>query len=120
MRVALTDTENLKIKKLKSARETEEQETDVENAKKPLFGGIFESYFDLANHYSNNNIVTDSDFILTERTCAIAITVDVSFKTTLAADFKRENKNIEILWKRRPGVGGMTALPPFASHIPGN
>ena len=61
----------------------------------------------------------DSDFILTEHTCAIAITADVSFKTALAADFKREYKNIEFLWKQRPGVGGMIALPPVASQIPG-
>ena len=117
--VGLTHTENLIIKKLKSARETGELETEGENAKKPPFGRIFESYFDLPNHYSNNIVITDSDFILTERTCAIAITADVSFKTALAADFKREYKNIEFLWKQRPGVGGMIALPPVASQIPG-
>ena len=48
-----------------------------------------------------------------------AITADVSFKTALAADFKREYKNIEFLWKQRPGVGGMIALPPVVSQIPG-
>ena len=117
--VGLTHTENLIIKKLKSARETGELETEGENAKKPPFGRIFESYFDLPNHYSNNIVITDSDFILTERTCAIAITADVSFNTALAADFKREYKNIEFLWKQRPGVGGMIALPPVASQIPG-
>ena len=117
--IGLTHTENLIIKKLKSARETRELETEGENAKKPPFGRIFESYFDLPNHYSNNIVITDSDFILTERTCAIAITADVSFKTALAADFKREYKNIEFLWKQRPGVGGMIALPPVASQIPG-
>ena len=117
--VGLTHTKNLIIKKLKSARETGELETEGENAKKSPFGRIFESYFDLPNHYSNNIVITDSDFILTERTCAIAITADVSFKTALAADFKREYKNIEFLWKQRPGVGGMIALPPVASKIPG-
>ena len=85
--VGLTHTENLIIKKLKSARETGELETEGENAKKPPFGRIFESYFDLPNHYSNNIVITD----------AIAITADVSFKTALAADFKREYKNIEFL-----------------------
>ena len=44
------------------------------------------------NHYSNNIVITDSDFILTERTCAIAITADVSFKTALAADFKESTR----------------------------
>ena len=56
--------------------------------------------------------------MLRERTCAIAITAEVSFKTALAADFKREYKNIEFIWKQRPGVGGMIALPPAASQIP--
>ena len=63
--------------------------------------------------------MTDSNFILTNRTCAIAITVDMSFKTALAADFKREYKNIEVLWKQRPGIGGVAALAPAASQIPG-
>ena len=70
--VGLTHTENLIIKKFKSARETGELETEGENAKKPPFGQIFESYFDLPNHYLNNIVITDSDCILMERTCAIA------------------------------------------------
>ena len=45
-------------------------------------------------------------------TCAIAITADMSFRTALAADFKREYKNVEFLWKQRPGIGGVAALPP--------
>ena len=40
------------------------------------------------------------------------------FRTALAADFKREYKNIEFLCKQRPGVGGVAALPPAASQIP--
>ena len=43
----------------------------------------------------------------------------MSFKTTLAADFNREYKNIEFLWKQRPGIGGVAALPPAASQTPG-
>ena len=72
--VGLTHTKNLIIKKLKSARETGELETEGENAKNSPFGQVFESYFDLPIHYSINVVVTDSDFILTERTCAIAKT----------------------------------------------
>ena len=64
--------------------------------------------------------MTDSDFTLTERTYAIALNADLSCKTVLAADFKREYKNIEFSRKQRPCVGGMIALPPFASQIPGN
>ena len=78
--VGITHTENLIIKKLKSARETGDLETEGENAEKPAFGRIFESYFDLPNHCSSNIVIPDSDFILTERTCTIAITADVSFK----------------------------------------
>ena len=40
-------------------------------------------------------------------------------RTALAADFKREYKNVEFLWKQRPGIGGVAALPPAASQIPG-
>ena len=43
----------------------------------------------------------------------------MSFKSALAADFKREFKNIEFLWKQRPGIGGVAGLPPAASQIPG-
>ena len=113
--VALTHTENLIIKKLRVARET----GDLEAPQKPDIGRVVESYFNLPNEYSSNIILTDSDFILTNRTCAIAITADMSFRTALAADFKREYKNVELLWKQRPGVGGLAALPPAASQIPG-
>ena len=88
MGVGLTHSENLIIKKTKSARKSGELETEGENAKKTPFGQIFESYFDLPNQYSNNIVITDIDFKLTERTCAIAITANVSFETALAADFK--------------------------------
>ena len=73
----------------------------------------------MPHHYSNNIIITDNVFILTERMYAIAITACVSFKTVLAADFKREYKKIEFLWKQRPGVGGRIALPPVSSQTPG-
>ena len=95
-----------------------EAETGKE-PKKPDIGRVFESYLNLPNKYSNCIILTDSDFIITDRTCAIAITADMSFKTALAADFKREYKNIEFLWKQTPGRGGVAALPPAASQIPG-
>ena len=118
--VGLTHTENLIIKKLRIARETGDLEAETgEEPKKPDIGRVVESYFNLPNEYSSNIILTDSDFILTNRTCAIAITADMSFRTALAADFKREYKNVEFLWKQRPGVGGVAALPPAASQIPG-
>ena len=114
--VGLTHTENLIIKKLRIARETGDLLAEIgEEPRKPDIGRVVY----LPNEYSSNIILTDSDFILTDRTCAIAITADMSFRTALAADFKREYKNVEFLWKQRPGVGGVAALPPVASQIPG-
>ena len=118
--LGLTHTENLIIKKLRTARETGDLEAETgEEPKKPDIGRVVESYFNLPNEYSCNIILTDSDFILTNRTCAIAITADMKFRTALAADFKREYKNVEFLWKQRPGIGVVAALPPAASQIPG-
>ena len=118
--VGLTHTENLIIKKLRIARETGDLEAETgEEPKKPDIGRVVESYFNLPNKYSSNIILTDSDFLLTNRTNAIAITADMSFRTALAADFKREYKNVEFLWKQRPAIGGVAALPPAASQIPG-
>ena len=118
--VRLTHTEKLLIKKLRIARETGDLEAEIgQKPEKPDIGRIVESYFNLPNEYSSSIILTDSDLILTNRTCQITITADMSFKTPLAADFKRENKNIEFFWKQRPGVGGVAALPPAASQIPG-
>ena len=119
--VGLTHTGNLLMEKLRIARKTGDLEAETdEDPKKPDIRRIVESYFNLPNEYSSSIIHTDSDFILTNRTCAIAITADMSFKTALAADFKREYKNIEFLWKQRPGIGGVAALPPAASQMPGN
>ena len=120
MGVGLTHTESLLIKKLRIASETGDLEAETgEKPKKPDIWRVVESYFNLPNEYSISIILTDSDFILTNRTCAIAITADISFKTALVADFKREYKNIEFLWKQRPGIRGVAALPPAASQIPG-
>ena len=115
--VNLSHTEKLLIKKLRIARETGDLEAETgEDPKKPDIGRVVESYFNLPNEYSSSIILTDSDFILTNRTCAIAITADMSFRTALAADFNREYKHIEVLWKQRPGIGGVAALSPAASR----
>ena len=86
--VGLTHTENLIIKKLRIARETGELEAETgEEPKKPDIGRVVESYFNLPNEYSSNIILTDSDFILTNRTCAVAITADMSFRTAASGRF---------------------------------
>ena len=102
--VGLTHTENLIIKKLRIARETGDLEAETgEEPKKPDIGRVVESYFNLPNEYSSNIILTDSDFILTNRTCAVAITADMSFRTALAADFRREYNNVEFFGSKDQG-----------------
>ena len=79
--VGLTHTENL-IKKLRIARETGDLEAETgEEPKKLDIGRVVDSYFNLPNEYSSSIVLTDSDFILTNRTCAIAVTADMSFRT---------------------------------------
>ena len=106
-------------KKFKTARGTGnlEAETD-EIPREPGKGRIVESYFNLSNEFSSSIILMDSNFILTERTYAIAITADTTFATALAADSRREYNNIEFFWKQRPGIRGVAALPPAASQMP--
>ena len=43
----------------------------------------------------------------------------MSFKLRLVADFNRKYQNVEFLFRQRPGLGGMTALPPSISQVPG-
>ena len=93
-----THTENLIIKKLRIARKTGDLEAETgKDSKKPDIGRVVESYFNLPNEYSSSIILTDSHFILTDRTSA-----DMSFKT--------EYKNIEFLWKQRSRNKGRSSL----------
>ena len=96
MGVGLTHTENLKIKKFREMRETNGLELDQEEAE-PTIGRNFKTKFEIPNEYSENILITDSDFILSDRTSAFCITADMSFKTRLEADFKREYQNVEFL-----------------------
>ena len=43
----------------------------------------------------------------------------MSFKSRLEADFKREYQIVEFLFRQRPGLGGMAALPPSVAQVPG-
>ena len=108
--VGLTHTENL-IKQLRLARETGDLEAETgEDPKKPDKGRVVESYFNLPNENSSSIKLTYSDFILINRTCAIAISGDMSFKTALAADCKREYKNIEFLLEPKTRIRGRSSL----------
>ena len=99
------------IEKLREVRETNGLELDQEEAK-PTIGRNFKKKLETPNEYSENILITDSDFILSDRTKAICILEDMSFNTRLETDFKREYQNIEFLFRQRPGLGGMAALPP--------
>ena len=118
MGVGLTHTNNLVIKKLREVRETIGLELGEEEAE-PTIGQNFKTEFEIPNEYSENILITDSDFILSDRTSAICITADMSFKSRLEADFKREYQNVEFLFRQRPGLGGMAALPPTVAQVPG-
>ena len=98
------------IKKLREVRETSGLELDEEEAE-PTIGRNFKTKFEIPNEYSENILITDSDFILSDRTIAICITADMSFKSRLEANFKREYQNVEFLFRQRTGRGGMAALP---------
>ena len=106
------------IKKLREIKKTNGLELDQEEAE-PTLGRNFKTKFEIPNKYSENILVTDSDFILSDRTSAIGITADMSFNTRLEADFKREYQNVDFLFRQKPGLGGMAALPPSVSQIPG-
>ena len=108
--VGLTHTKNLMIKKLREVRETSGLELDKEEAE-PTIGRNFKTKFEIPNENSENILITVSDF-MSDRTSAICITADMSFKSRLEADFKREYQNVEFLFRQRPGLGGMAALPP--------
>ena len=117
--VGLTHSENLMIKKLREVRETNGLELGEEEVE-PTKGQKFKTKFEIPREYSENILITDSDFILLDRTSAICITVDMSFKSRLEADFKREYQNVEFLFRQRPGLGGMAALPPIiGKQVPG-
>ena len=65
-------TEQLTIKKVKLARQSEELEAKKNNSKQPVFKCILDSYLYIPNLFIA--IIFNTEFLLTERTWAIAIT----------------------------------------------
>ena len=68
-------------------KETSWLELDEEEAESTI-GRNFKTKFEIPIEYSENILITDSDFILSDRTSAICITADMSFKSRLEAHFK--------------------------------
>ena len=62
-------------------------------------------------------MITESDFILSDRISAICKTADMKFRSKLEADFRREYQNVEFLFRQRPGLGGMAPFPPSVSRV---
>ena len=116
--VGLIHTKNSMIKKLREVGETIGLELGEEEAE-PTIGRNFKTKFEVPNENSENILITDSDFILSDRTSAICITAEMSFKSRLEADFKRKNQNVEFLFRQRPGLGGMAALFSSVAQVPG-
>ena len=110
--VGLTHTKNLMIKKLREVRETNGLKLGEEEVE-PTIGRNFKTKFEIPNEYSENILITDSDLILSDRTSAICITADMSFKARLEADSKREYQNVEFLFRQR------SALPLSVALVPG-
>ena len=54
------------IKKLKEVRETSELELEEEEPE-PTIGRNFKTKFEIPNEYSENIMITDSDFILSKQ-----------------------------------------------------
>ena len=62
----------------------------------------------------------DCDFVLPDSTMAICKTADISFTRSLVADFKKEYKNVDNLFRPIPGLSGLAAFdPPTVSQISG-
>ena len=63
------------MKKLREVRETNGLELDQEGAD-PTIGRNFKIKFEILNEYLDNILITDSDFILSDKTSAICITAE--------------------------------------------
>ena len=106
------------IKKLREMRETSGLELDQEEAE-PTIGRNFKTKFLMTSEYSENILITESDFTLSDRICAICITLDMSINTRLESGFKKEYQNVEFLFRQRPGLVGTVAFLPSVSQVPG-
>ena len=103
------------IKKLREVRETNGLELDQEEAEFTI-GRNFEAKLEIPNEYSENILITDSDFILSDRTSAICITADMRIRSRIEADFKREYQNF-YLGRDRGWEEWLRFLPQFHKFL---
>ena len=83
----------------------------------PLLEKKFQIKLEIPNKYSKNILIRDSNFIFSDRTSTICIAAKLQDR--LEADFKREHQNVEIMFRHRPVLGDLAALPPSVSQLPG-
>ena len=114
--VEFTYTENLLIKKLREVRKTSEVELDVEEAE-PTIGRNFKTKFEIPKEYSENILITDSGFILSDRTSAICITADMSFKTGGRLQEKIPERGVSVQTEIGAGRNGCAST--IISKVPG-
>ena len=107
--VGLIHTKNLMIKKLREMREMNGLELDQEEVK-PTIGKNFKTNFEIPNEYSENILITDCDFIFSDRTSVTCIIADMIFNTRLEDDFKREYQNVEFLFRQKTGLAALQFL----------
>ena len=101
-------TENLFLKTFKITRELGDSEVETDDGpKEPDIGRVVEPIFNQSKEYSRSKILTDIDLIPMDRSFATAITSEMRLRTALAADFRRKYKKNRVLWKQRPGKGGL-------------
>ena len=67
-------------------RETNGLELDQKEVE-PTLGRKFKIKFEIPNEFSENILITDSDFIWSERTSAICIKAEMNFNIRLEANF---------------------------------
>ena len=118
MGVGLTHTEKFDDKETQGSERNKQIGLDEEEPEHTI-GRNFKTIFEIPNEYSENIMITDSDFILSNRTSAICITADMNLKSRLEADFEREYQSVDFLFRQRPGLGGMAPLPPSVAQVPG-
>ena len=67
------------IKKLREMRETNRLALDREEIE-PTIGGNFKTKFEIPNEYSEIILITESDFILSNRTGAMCISTEFAYQ----------------------------------------
>ena len=67
--------------------------------------------------YSKIILITDSKFIMSDRTSTTCLTADLSFKTRLETGFKKEYQSVKVQFRHRSGLRGMAASPRSVSQI---